>query len=138
MITADPYWPGDSGPVFVAVESARAARLGGPHGMRDRTGRVAAAAAMRAARASGARDLVEAGRLGRPRMDRAGSEPVGGRLAVLADLVVRPPWPAPVLVAVVHGESATLAPSGVADGVLGRAQGAAERRALTIPPGARS
>jgi hypothetical protein len=48
-----------------------------------------------------AADLLSADELGRPRM--AGPE-VGPRLARLAELVTTSPWPAPVQVALVHGE----------------------------------
>lgn len=173
---ADPSWPAAEGPVAAAVDAARSAlaRLNGPRGVRDRTGRVAAAAAMRAARASAAlegvplaldpqdvaitdpvlagavrvaaglgglsgtwrraprqvlarlhtlaaADLVAESELGRPRVDPARPDLVSGRLAALSDLVVRSTWPAPVLVAIVHGELATLAPFGSADAVVARA-----------------
>jgi hypothetical protein len=56
--------------------------------------------------------------LGRPRGDAATS----ARLALLADLLSGgTAVPAPVLVAVVHGELLTLAPFGSADGVVARA-----------------
>ena len=65
-----------------------------------------------------AADLVPAGELGRPRT----TDPrVGGGLARLADLVTTAPWPAPVQVALVHGELLSLAPFGHADGVIARA-----------------
>lgn len=69
-----------------------------------------------------AADLVPAERhhteLGRP---RAG-DGVAQRLALLAELVTGATRvPAPVLVAVVHGELLTLAPFGTADGVVARA-----------------
>lgn len=168
-----PDWPVQ---VRDAVEGARAAlaRLNGPRGVRDRTGRVAAAARMRAARASAAlaggplnldpaataiddpvlagavraaaaldglvdtwrraprqvlarlhtlaaAGLADPAALGRPRVEPERPDLVSGRLAALADLVVRSPWPAPVTVAIVHGELATLAPFGCADGVVARA-----------------
>ena len=171
-----PDWPAGSADVRDAVDAARAAlaRLNGPRGVRDRTGRVAAAASMRAARASAAlagaplgldpagatiadpvlagavraaaaldglvgtwrraprqvlarlhtlaaADLVAADDLGRPRADPDRPDLVSGRLAALADLVVRSPWPAPVMVAIVHGELAVLEPFGSADGVVARA-----------------
>jgi hypothetical protein len=63
-----------------------------------------------------AADLADDDRLGRPR-----SEPeVGPRLEMLADIVTGTRVPAPVLAAVVHGELLTLAPFGVADGVVAR------------------
>jgi hypothetical protein len=65
-----------------------------------------------------AADLVPVDELGRPRM--AGQD-VGARLARLAGLVTTSPWPAPVQVALVHGELLTLAPFGAADGVVARA-----------------
>ena len=61
--------------------------------------------------------LAPAAALGRPRPD----EEVSARLALLADLVAGgTSAPAPVLVAVVHGELLTLAPFGSADGVVAR------------------
>lgn len=169
-------WPAGPTGLSEAVEAARLAlaRLNGPRGVRDRTGRVAAAALMRSARASAglagapltvdpaaasiddpvlagavrvaaaldglvgtwpraprqvlarlhtlaAADLVDADELGRPRTDPADPAMVSARLAALADLVVRSPWPAPVMVAVVHAELATLEPFGSADGVVARA-----------------
>ena len=171
-----PDWPVGSSEVLDAVEAARAAlaRLNGPRGVRDRTGRVAAAALMRAARASAglagapmgldpaatsiadpvlagavrvaaamdglaatwpraprqvlarlhtlaAADLVDRDGIGRPRVDPADPGAVSARLTALADLVVRSPWPAPVMVAIVHGELATAEPFGSADGVVARA-----------------
>ncbi len=63
-----------------------------------------------------AADLTDDDRLGRPR-----SEPgVGRRLEMLADVVTGTRVPAPVVAAVVHGELLTLAPFGVADGVVAR------------------
>ena len=176
VLAADPSWPAADGPAMAATETARAAlgRLNGPRGVRDRTGRVAAAAAMRAARASAAlegvpltldpevgsitdpilagavraaaglggltetwrlaprqvlarlhtlaaADLVTRDELGRPRVDTGRPDLVSGRLAALSSLVVRSPWPAPVLVAIVHGELAALAPFGSADAVVARA-----------------
>ncbi len=175
-VAADPSWPAADGPVVTAVDAARSAlaRLNGPRGVRDRTGRVAAAAAMRAARASAAlegvplaldpqdvaitdpvlagavrvaaglgglsatwrcaprqvlarlhtlaaADLVAESELGRPRVDPNRPDLVSGRLAALSDLVLRSTWPAPVLVAIVHGELAALAPFGSADAVVARA-----------------
>lgn len=65
-----------------------------------------------------AADLVAEPRLGRPRADPTTS----GRLALLAALVTGATTaPAPVLVAVVHGELLALAPFGSADGVVARA-----------------
>ena len=64
-----------------------------------------------------AADLVDGSMLGRPRPD--GPEHAG-RLAALAQVVLAAPWPAPVLVAVVHGELLTLQPFGSADGVVAR------------------
>jgi hypothetical protein len=65
-----------------------------------------------------AADLVPEAQLGRPRGDPATS----ARLALLADLVAGGTTvPAPVLVAVVHGELLALAPFGSADGVVARA-----------------
>jgi hypothetical protein len=177
VVVADrPGWPDGSADLRAAVEGARAAlaRLNGPRGVRDRSGRVAAAALMRAARASAAlagaplgldpstgsivdpvlagavraaaaladlsgtwrraprqvlarlhtlaaADLVGSDGLGRPRVDPGDAGAVSARLAGLADVVVRAPWPAPVMVAIVHGELATLEPFGSADGVVARA-----------------
>lgn len=64
-------------------------------------------------------DLVGADRLGRPRPDPV----IGPRLAALADVVIAAPWPAPVVMAVVHGELLALQPFGSADGVVARAAG---------------
>jgi hypothetical protein len=65
-----------------------------------------------------AADLGPASALGRPRPDEA----VSARLALLAELVTgATAVPAPVLVAVVHGELLALAPFGSADGVVARA-----------------
>jgi hypothetical protein len=68
-----------------------------------------------------AADLVDAAddeRLGRPRAERG----VAGRLDLLATLVTgATSAPGPVLAAVVHGELLTLAPFGIADGVVARA-----------------
>ena len=64
-----------------------------------------------------AADLVDDDRLGRPRPDPE----VGPRLELLADLVTGgTKVPAVVLAAVAHGELLTLAPFGVADGVVAR------------------
>lgn len=175
VVECRPDWPAGSTEVLDAVEAARSAlaRLNGPRGVRDRTGRVAAAALMRAARASAAlaggplnldpattaiddpilagavrsaaaleglvgtwrraprqvlarlhalaaAGLVHRDDLGRPRVDPADPGLVSGRLAGLADLVVRSPWPAPAMVAIVHGELATVRPFGSADGVVAR------------------
>jgi hypothetical protein len=65
-----------------------------------------------------ATDLVPAPQRGRPRSDEA----VPTRLALLAELLTGGTTaPAPVLVAVVHGELLALAPFGSADGVVARA-----------------
>jgi hypothetical protein len=73
-----------------------------------------------------ATDLVPAAQRGRPRSDPA----VSARLALLADLLTGgTAAPAPVLVAVVHGELLGLAPFGSADGVVARA--AARLAAIT-------
>jgi hypothetical protein len=65
-----------------------------------------------------AADLVPADQLGRPRT----SDPtVGGGLARLANLVTTAPWPAPVQVALVHGELLTIAPFDHGNGVVARA-----------------
>lgn len=63
-----------------------------------------------------AADLVQADRLGRPR-----APAVGNGLATLADQVTTATWPAPVQVALVHGQLLVLAPFGPADGVVARA-----------------
>lgn len=68
-----------------------------------------------------AADLVPRDELGRPRPDPDRPDLVSTRLAALSDLVVRSSWPAPVLVAIVHGELAALAPFGSADSVVARA-----------------
>jgi hypothetical protein len=65
-----------------------------------------------------AADIADDDRLGRPR----GDADVGRRLELLADIVTGGTQvSAPVLGAVVHGELLTLAPFGVADGVVARA-----------------
>jgi len=65
-----------------------------------------------------AADLTDPEALGRPRPDRD----VGRRLELLGDIVTGGSRvPAPVLAAVAHGELLTLAPFGVADGVVARA-----------------
>ena len=61
-------------------------------------------------------DLTDDDRLGRPRADAG----VGRRLEILADVVTDTRAPAPVVAAVVHGELLTLAPFGIADGVVAR------------------
>ena len=65
-----------------------------------------------------AADLTDAELLGRPASDRPG---LPARLAGLAQTVLAAPWPAPVMVAVVHGELLDLRPFGTADGVVARA-----------------
>lgn len=64
-----------------------------------------------------AADLVGPSTLGRPESGRA---EVALRLTGLADLVLADPWPAPVMVAVVHGEILRLRPFASADGVVAR------------------
>jgi len=64
-----------------------------------------------------AADLVGPADLGRPRARDPG---VGARLAGLAQLISAASWPAPVQVAVVHGELLATAPFGSADGVVAR------------------
>lgn len=171
-----PDWPTGCHEVTDAIEDTRSALAGlnGPRGVRDRSGRLAAAAAMRAARASAAldgaplaldpeagsitdprlagsvrvaaalgsmvgtwrraplqvlakvhtlaaADLVGPDDLGRPRTDSDRPELIGVRLRGLADLLVRSDRPAPLVVAIVHGELLALAPFGSADGVAARA-----------------
>jgi len=65
-----------------------------------------------------AADLVPAADLGRPLSVEPG---VGPRLAGLAELATTDRWPAPVQVALVHGELLAIRPFGVADGVVARA-----------------
>lgn len=75
-----------------------------------------------------AADIADDDRLGRPRTDAD----VGTRLALLADILTGGTRAsAPVLAAVVHGELLTLAPFGVADGVVARAAS----RLVTITTG---
>ena len=75
-----------------------------------------------------AADLTDDDRLGRPRPDAD----VGRRLELLGDVVTGGTRvPAPVLAAVAHGELLTLAPFGVADGVVARAVS----RLITITSG---
>ena len=64
-----------------------------------------------------AADLTEPELLGRP---QGGRPELSSRLAALADLVLAAPWPAPVQIAVVHGELLDLSPFGTADGVVAR------------------
>ena len=65
-----------------------------------------------------AADLTGSTDLGRPRGDRPD---VAARLSSVGRVALQSPWPAPVVVAVVHGELLTLAPFGSADGVVARA-----------------
>lgn len=65
-----------------------------------------------------AADLVPDAALGRPRTDPATSARLAGLAALVAGATAAP---APVLVAVVHGELLALAPFGSADGVVARA-----------------
>jgi len=65
-----------------------------------------------------AADLVGPDRLGRPRVSDAS---IGARLAGLVPVVTGSEWPAPVRVAIVHGELLTMMPFGSADGVVARA-----------------
>ena len=84
-----------------------------------------------------AADLVGPDALGRPRPGRPED---AGRLAGLSQLLRAPAWPAPVLVAVVHGELLALRPFGSADGVVARAAArltmistALDPHGLTVP-----
>ena len=78
-----------------------------------------------------AADLATEAELGRP---RPGAQ-VAARLALLADLVTGgTAAPAPVVVAVVHGELLTLAPFGSADGVVARAAGRLAAVATGLDP----
>ena len=63
-----------------------------------------------------AADLAPQDDLGRPTAPGA-----GGGLSVLADVVLSARWPAPVQVALVHGELLALGPFGSAGGVVARA-----------------
>jgi hypothetical protein len=74
-----------------------------------------------------AADLTDDDRLGRPRSDAD----VGRRLELLGDVIAGARVPAPVLAAVAHGELLTLAPFGIADGVVARAVS----RLITITSG---
>ncbi|SDO89305.1 hypothetical protein SAMN04515671_2267 [Nakamurella panacisegetis] len=65
-----------------------------------------------------AADLSHPDLLGRPAPDRPD---LAARLSALAQTVLAAPWPAPVMVAVVHGEILDLRPFGTADGVVARA-----------------
>jgi len=65
-----------------------------------------------------AADLIQPDELGRPRVD---DPTVSPGLARFAELVTGNRWPAPVQVAVVHGQLLTLAPFGAANGVVARA-----------------
>lgn len=65
-----------------------------------------------------AADLEDPAALGRP---TSGRPELSSRLDGLGQMVLTAPWPAPVLVAVVHGELLNLQPFGSADGVVARA-----------------
>lgn len=65
-----------------------------------------------------AADLVAADDLGRP---RTAGQDIGRRLNGLVDVVTTDAWPAPIQVAIVHGELLTMQPFGSADGVVARA-----------------
>jgi hypothetical protein len=78
-----------------------------------------------------AADLAEESELGRPRPDAQ----VAARLAMLADLVTGgTAAPAPVVVAVIHGELLTLAPFGSANGVVARGAGRLAAVATGLDP----
>ena len=64
-----------------------------------------------------AADLVPADDLGRP---RTSDSDVSRRLNALVAAVTTDAWPAPIQVAVVHGELLTMRPFGCADGVVAR------------------
>jgi hypothetical protein len=84
--------------------------------------------AMARLHALAAAELTDDDALGRPRPD----PDVGRRLELLGDIVTGGTGvPAPVLAAVAHGELLTLAPFGVADGVVARAVS----RLITITSG---
>jgi hypothetical protein len=84
--------------------------------------------AMARLHALAAADLADGDQLGRPRTD----PDVGRRLELLADIVNGGSRvPASILAAVAHGELLTLAPFGVADGVVARAVS----RLITIASG---
>lgn len=72
-----------------------------------------------------AADLIPSERLGRPRDDAA----AGARLVRVGALVLDPPWPPAVTVAIVHAELLSSAPFPGANGVLARA--AARLTAMT-------
>jgi hypothetical protein len=65
-----------------------------------------------------AADLTDSALLGRPMVGRP---TLASRLDGLGQMVLAAPWPAPVMVAVVHGELLDLRPFGSADGVVARA-----------------
>lgn len=65
-----------------------------------------------------AADLTDSDLLGRP---TPGRPEVSARLDGLGQMVLTAPWPAPILVAVVHGELLNLESFGSADGVVARA-----------------
>jgi len=78
-----------------------------------------------------AADIESGDALGRPRhldpaadtsvADSVPPEVVGPRLAALANMVTRAPWPAPVITAIVHAEVLSLRPFRSANGVIARA-----------------
>lgn len=65
-----------------------------------------------------AADLLPSSELGRPQFPQSGA---GARLAGVAELATTDRWPAPVQVALVHGELLAIAPFGVGNGVVARA-----------------
>jgi hypothetical protein len=65
-----------------------------------------------------AKDIAPIEQLGRPQIGRPD---LGGRLSGLSQTVIGSPWPAPVRIAVIHGELLALRPFGTADGVVARA-----------------
>ena len=66
-----------------------------------------------------AADLTSTDRLGRPRTDAR----IGARLTRVGALVLDPPWPAVVTVAIVHAELLAAEPFSGANGVVARAAG---------------
>jgi len=119
-------WPRTS-----AAASVRAARasavLDGGSGEIDSTAQTVTdpvlAGALRVARLHtlAAADLTNGALLGRPIADGPDGRDSTARLASLAQVVLAAPWPAPVLVAVVHGEVLALQPFRSANGVVARA-----------------
>lgn len=110
--------PGPTGDVATDPVLAGAVRIAEESGRLLGVWRTSPLQALARLHVLAAADLAPEPALGRPRADDGTS----ARLALLADLATgATAAPAPVLVAVVHGELLALAPFGSADGVVARA-----------------